>query len=215
MLILASNSPRRQRLLGLLGLNYQVLPAEVDESVISDEKPQDYVLRLARIKSLSVTPLPPSVLVIAADTAVVDGEKILGKPATSLQAREMLQTLRGREHQVYTGIAVRDISSGAIHSDLCFTNVLMRPYQETEIDDYVSSGDPLDKAGAYAIQHRDFNPVQKITGCYANVVGLPLCHLTDLLRRLELKIPKDITQGCRTPQGYSCQLSTKIQDISV
>lgn len=215
MLILASNSPRRQRLLGLLGLNYQVLPAEVDESIISDEKPQDYVLRLARIKSLSVTPLPPSGLVIAADTAVVVGEEILGKPTTSIQAREMLQRLRGREHKVYTGIAVRDISSGAIYSDLCFTNVLMRSYQEIEIDDYVSSGDPLDKAGAYAIQHPDFNPVQNITGCYANVVGLPLCHLTDLLHRLEVELPKDVTQGCRTPRGYACQISAIIQDITI
>lgn len=214
MLILASNSPRRQRLLDLMGLNYQVLIAEVDESVIPDEKPQDYVLRLAQDKCLSVTPPSLTGLIIAADTAVVDGDEILGKPTTSQQAREMLQRLRGREHKVYTGIVVRDLSSGLIHSDLCITSVLMRLYQEVEIDNYVTSGDPLDKAGAYAIQHHNFNPVQKVTGCYANVVGLPLCHLTDILRRLELKIPHNITQGCRTPQGYSCQLSTIIQEIS-
>lgn len=215
MLILASSSPRRQLLLNLLGINFQVIPAEVDERFQVEEFPHEYVARLAHKKALSINTTPVNrQLVIAADTAVVDGNQILGKPVDHNHAKKMLQKLRGRVHHVYTGLAVRDSTSNIVLSDLCVTEVQMRPYHDTEIEDYVSTGDPLDKAGAYAIQNYDFNPAKKITGCYTNVVGLPLCHLMGLLSNLEIKVPEDITRGCRNQQEYSCRLADRIQDFN-
>ena len=215
MLILASSSPRRQFLLNFLGISFQVIPAEVDERIQGEENPKDYVLRLAHQKSLSIEP-PPSnrSVVIAADTAVVDGNQILGKPASPHEARIMLQKLRGRSHYVYSGLSVRDTANDNMLTDLCVTEVQMRAYHDSEIDDYVASGDPLDKAGAYAIQNYIFNPVQKITGCYTNVVGLPLCHLVELLGNMGVNTPEEITRGCRTPHGYNCRLTDKIQEFS-
>jgi MAF protein len=215
MLILASSSPRRQFLLNFLGISFQVIPAEVDERIQAEENPKDYVLRLAHRKSLSIEP-PSSnrLVVIAADTAVVDGNQILGKPASPRQARYMLQKLRGRSHYVYSGLAVRDTTNDNVLTDLCVTEVQMRAYHDSEIDKYVASGDPLDKAGAYAIQNCSFNPVQKITGCYTNVVGLPLCHLIELLGKMGVDTPDEITRGCRTPHGYNCHLADKIQEFS-
>ena len=90
----------------------------------------------------------------------------------------------------------------------------MRAYSEAEIIDYVASGDPFDKAGAYAIQHKGFDPTQRVTGCYANVVGLPLCHLKESLRTLEIDIPDDVTRGCRTNAGYDCRLEERIREFS-
>ena len=213
MLILASSSPRRQFLLNFLGISFQVIPAEVDESIQDEENPKDYVLRLAHQKSLSIEP-PPSnrAVVIAADTAVVDGNQILGKPASPQEAKIMLQKLRGRSHYVYSGLSVRDSANHNVLTDLCITEVQMRAYNDSEIDDYIASGDPLDKAGAYAIQNYNFNPVQKITGCYTNVVGLPLCHLIEVLGNLEVNSPEEITRGCRTGNSYNCQLADKVQE---
>ena len=215
MLVLASSSPRRQFLLNFLGISFQVISAEVDERIQGDENPKDYVLRLAYQKSLSIEP-PPSKrsIVIAADTAVVDGNQILGKPASPHEARIMLQKLRGRSHYVYSGLAVRDTTNDNMLTDLCITEVQMRAYNDSEIENYVASGDPLDKAGAHAIQNYNFNPVQKITGCYTNVVGLPLCHLIELLGKLGVNTPDEITRGCRTPYGYDCCLTDKIQEFS-
>ena len=215
MLILASSSPRRQFLLNFLGIRFQVIPAEVDERIQGMENPKDYVLRLAHQKSLSIEP-PPSnrSVVIAADTAVVDGNQILGKPASPQEARMMLQKLRGRSHYVYSGLSVRDTANDNVLTDLCVTEVQMRAYHDSEIDRYVASGDPLDKAGAYAIQNYKFNPVQTITGCYTNVVGLPLCHLVEVLGNLEINTPDEITRGCRTPNGYNCRLAKIIQENS-
>jgi MAF protein len=215
MLILASSSPRRQRMLQLLWIGFQVDPAEIDESVQTGENPKDYVLRLARNKSLSIVPPSPNrAVIIAADTAVVDGNEILGKPASRQQARIMLQQLRGRSHYVYSGLCVRDTSNENIQSELCVTEVQMRDYQDEEVDKYVATGDPLDKAGAYAIQNYRFNPVRNINGCYTNVAGLPLCHLIELLGKMGVNISEEITRGCRTPDGYNCQLAEKIQEFS-
>jgi MAF protein len=168
-------------------------------------------------------------VVIGADTVVVAPTRksgtsglvpeILGKPGSPAQAETMLRELRGCSHQVFTGLAVRSAGGKQLHSnrsvriltDWCVTQVTMRAYSETEVRDYVQSGDPLDKAGAYAIQHTGFDPVQSIVGCYANVVGLPLCHLTRLLRVLKLEPAKDLTDGCLTPDGYDCQLVATIQ----
>jgi len=212
MLILASGSPRRHGLLSLLGVDFQVYSSDVDERVISGESPQDYVLRLAISKSLSFNPLSAErLVVIAADTAVVAGDQILGKPGSQLQAIEMLNILHARTHHVLSGLAVRDTKHDEIITDLCSTQVEMRSYKETEIDDYVTSGDPMDKAGAYAIQNSGFNPVAQITGCYANVVGLPLCHLAELFNRLGLNFNEGAVQGCRSGNNYNCRLVEKIK----
>lgn len=215
MLILASSSPRRQQLIELFGIEFQIQPAEVDESLSENETPQDYVARLARSKVMSIsTKNSPGQIVIAADTAVVDKQQILGKPKNALVAAEMLRNLSGRRHFVMTGLAGRDAASGLVISDLCTTEVQMREFLNSEINDYIASGDPMDKAGAYAIQNTGFNPVEEISGCYANVVGLPMCHLAAMLTEFQIDIPEDITQGCRSPQGYSCRLIEIIERFS-
>jgi len=192
-----------------------VFTSDIDEYVKSGESPGEYVLRLASEKSRFVSsPIGADQIVIAADTAVVDGNQILGKPVNREEALNMLGSLRAGSHHVFTGLVVRDPVSEKAISELCITEVQMRSYQEAEIEAYVASGDPMDKAGAYAIQNSDFNPVREITGCYSNVVGLPLCHLTGMFQQMGVDIPHLATRGCRTAQGYSCQLIEKIQDIS-
>lgn len=211
MLILASNSPRRRQLIALMGWKCRVIPTEVDERLIHGEAPDDYVLRLAHEKARSaVENAPHGSLIVAADTAVVDNAQILGKPTSPTHAADMLRGLRGHFHQVYTGLVVMHLESDRWFTEKCVTDVLMRNYSEDEIQAYVASGDPLDKAGGYAIQHSGFCPVERLEGCYANVVGLPLCHLTPILRELNLEPPNDLARGCRSSAGYHCQLSTLI-----
>jgi len=189
MLVLASTSPRRQQLLSLLGVPFQILSAEVDESPEPEEEPRQYVLRLAHSKAKAVLPkVPPGSLVVAADTAVVFGDQILGKPEGAQQAVEILKQLRGRSHQVHTGLVVMSNTDGKTLMDWCVTKVQMRDYGDDEILAYVQTGDAYDKAGAYAIQHIGFNPVERLEGCYANVVGLPVCTLTVYLRNFGMQI---------------------------
>jgi MAF protein len=212
MLILASNSPRRRQLIALGGWTYQVIPVKVDERLKPGEAPDDYVLRLARKKARSAAQrAPQGSLVIAADTAVVNNAQILGKPSSYAHAADMLRGLCGHYHQVFTGLAVMQVDSGKLITEKCVTEVLMRAYSEAEIQAYVASGDPLDKAGAYAIQHSGFNPVERLEGCFTNVVGLPLCHLTPMLREFGLEPPDDLTRECRSSPGYHCQLSALVR----
>ena len=140
---------------------------------------------------------------------VIDGD-ILGKPADGAEATSMLRRLRGRTHQVYTGIAVLDMAGGHLRSDLCVTDVPMRCYADDEIEAYVSTGDPLDKAGAYAIQHPGFQPVAGMAGCYASVMGLPLCHLTRLLREADILPQADIPEACQAFLQYDCPVFSDI-----
>jgi septum formation protein len=203
--ILASNSPRRKQLLRLTGLDFQAVAADVDETPLEDESPTDYVQRLAASKAQVVASrLDDDALVIAADTTVVDGDRILGKPLDEQDAGVMLKQLRGRTHQVYTAIAVA--RSGKLDIELCCTDVPMRQYSEDELQAYINTGDPLDKAGAYAIQHAGFHPVERLDGCYANVVGLPLCHLTRTLQSTEIIMDIDISQACQETLGYQCPI---------
>jgi septum formation protein len=203
-LILASNSPRRRYLLGLTGLDFAVIPADVDESTILGESPQDYVLRLARDKARAVAALQGDAkTIISADTTVVDDGEILGKPHDAADAERMLRQLRGHTHQVYTGMALLS-SDGRLLSELGFTDVPMRSYTDEEMAAYVASDDPLDKAGAYAIQHEGFHPVENMQGCYANVVGLPLCHLVRSLRKIGLEPKENVAEQCQEAFKYSC-----------
>ncbi len=211
MLVLASNSPRRKQLLALGGWKFQISPVEIDENPKPGETPRDYVLRLARKKAVaSGLYSPPGSVVVAADTAVVDGKEILGKPANTDEARLILQRLRGRTHQVYTGVAVLDMVPSIEYTDLCITNVLMREFSDAEISSYLASGDPLDKAGAYAIQNRMFNPVERIEGCYANVMGLPMCHLSRTFINLDVRPHLDILRGCQDSLQNSCSISEMV-----
>jgi septum formation protein len=205
---LASNSPRRRQLLSWAGWTFDTLPANVDESLHPGEVPDRYVLRLAESKARACA--APDGLVIAADTTVADGERILGKPAGPAEAREMLSSLRGREHQVYTALAVLNTASGQLEMDVCRSGVSMRAYNDAEIEDYIASGDPFDKAGAYAIQNQSFHPVEGFQGCYANVMGLPLCRLALLLERFGLHAPQQARVVCHANLGYDCPVFQKI-----
>ena len=219
-ILLASNSPRRKQLLALGGWTFEVLPADIDERPLPDERPWDYVSRLAETKAKAVAEVaPPESMIIAADTTVVDsgrdsaghdGPAILGKPENRQEALEMLRRLRGRTHQVFTALAIYRPSDRALLSDLCVTDVPMRNYTDQEIEAYIASGDPFDKAGGYAIQHAGFHPVDQLAGCYANVVGLPLCHLTRGLRPFGIQPQHDIPSACQITLKYDCPVFTEI-----
>lgn len=211
MLILASNSPRRKQLLALGGREFVIVAAEVDERLKSGESPRAYVLRLAETKARAVVPeAGPEDVVIAADTTVVDGDDILGKPVDEIEAESMLRRLRGRTHQVYTAIAALRVVDDTLLTDWCKTDVPMREYSDDELMAYISTGDPLDKAGAYAIQHAGFNPVENLQDCFANVVGLPLCHLTRTLRKLDILPEVDIPQACQSAFHYQCPIHSQV-----
>jgi len=213
-LILASNSPRRRRLITLTGWDFIVSVADVDESQHENESPSDYVLRLAEKKARAVKDrATPEDVILAADTTVVDGLDILGKPKDDAEATAMLTRLRGRTHQVYTGIALLRMSDGLLLTDVCITDVPMRNYSDEEIRIYVASGDPLDKAGAYAIQHAGFNPVARMDGCYASVMGLPLCHVTRLMRLMAFRPITNVPVSCQNLLEYECSIYGSILNI--
>lgn len=222
-LILASNSPRRKQLLALSGWSFIALPADVDETSKPDELPLVYVLRLAESKARKVAESSgPDSIVLAADTTVVDRrwvdgevyEAILGKPVDETEAERMLLDLRGRTHQVYTGLALLRAADGLLLTDWCVTDVPMRNFSNEEMLAYIASGDPLDKAGAYAIQHRGFHPVEQLQGCYANVVGLPVCHVTRLLEHMDVKPDPNAALACRSSLPHTCQIDRQAVEES-
>lgn len=181
-IILASNSPRRRDLLRQIGVDFTVDPADVDESALPNEQPETHAIRLALEKARVVAARAGSGIVIAADTIVVLDNKILGKPADARDAERMLQMLSGRMHSVITGLAVMDAATGETLTRASVTRVWFRSLGSREIAAYVATGEPIDKAGAYGIQERGALLVERIDGCYTNVVGLPLSLLGELLR---------------------------------
>ncbi|HEY9078146.1 MAG TPA: Maf family protein [Anaerolineaceae bacterium] len=204
MMILASGSPRRRELLALTGWDYSVQPVDLDERPLPGELPRLHVLRLAEQKTLAAARRQPGGVVLGSDTIVVDHDEILGKPRDASDARRMLMQLRGREHLVLTAIGVFDPQTEQVLLDLCSTQVPMRAYTEDEVEKYIASGDPLDKAGAYAIQHPGFHPVDGLDGCYASVMGLPLCHVSRTCRKIGLTTDPNMPQRCQQALGYSC-----------
>lgn len=183
-LILASSSPRRRELLTQLGLRFEIIKPDIDETRRAAEDLVDYARRLSREKAEAVATLLDGqpALIISADTIVMDGGELLGKPADAADARRMLRQLRGREHVVLTAFTLyRSADAPRIITLHARTAVEMRDFSETEIEAYIASGDPLDKAGAYAIQNEAFRPVARIQGSYSNVVGLPLDELQSAL----------------------------------
>ncbi|HEX6478341.1 MAG TPA: Maf family protein [Ktedonobacteraceae bacterium] len=187
-LFLASVSPRRRQILTLLGIPFiaGVAPVNEDEAQERYRGPVEELAEwLAKHKAAAALRLPEAAgrLVITADTTVLLNDVVLGKPRNEAHARKLLLTLRDRTHYVVTGVAVSGSLDGkfSMYSASCITPVRMRAYSEAEIAAYIATGDPMDKAGAYGIQHPSFQPTERIDGCYLNVVGLPLCVLVDLL----------------------------------
>jgi septum formation protein len=180
-LVLASKSPRRKYLLKQAGLEFSVIPSRLDESTISVRPPEQYVVKLAEEKALDVARQYPESWVIGADTVVVIDGAILGKPRSIQDAREMLARLSGRTHQVYTGFAVCCKSLDRFFSQSVKTDVRFKKLDPEEIEWYVHTPEPFDKAGAYAIQGIGTFLVRSISGSYTNVVGLPVCEVVELL----------------------------------
>ena len=209
-MILASSSPRRRQLLSLLGIPFLVKAQGVDESRLYNEPPTELVLRVSQAKALAIREVRPDELVVAADTIVVLDGDILGKPVDPDDARHMLERLRARAHMVYSGVTVWHPASRRMVSRLGESMVWMRAYTDEEMDAYVESRDPMDKAGAYAIQHAVFDPVSRLEGCWLNVVGLPLCHLGEVLARFGLVSPANTPRTCRAFSQYDCTISSEI-----
>jgi septum formation protein len=168
-------------------------------------------LRIAEAKARAAAQdLDGDSIVISADTVVVDRSEILGKPADTAHAEQILQRLSGHDHFVDTGFIFYHLSDRSMAKGLCESQVRMRSFTDNEIKTYVLSGDPLDKAGAYAIQNREFNPVPEFSGCLANVMGLPLCHLKRTFLEKGIDLPVDLITSCRGNLGYDCRISARI-----
>jgi len=206
-LILASRSPRRRQLLAHLGLPFRVVVPRVEEDVApsSSGRPEELAEALSLAKAEAVARAESEGIVIAADTIVVDGDAILGKPADGSEAAATIRRLRGKTHRVITGLAVVDAGSSQRTASHVVTAVRMRHYSDGEIAAYVARGEPLDKAGAYAIQDEQFHPVASYDGCYCNVVGLPLKALVSLLRRAGLDIRLDSLEDL-PPECAACPI---------
>lgn len=185
-IILASQSPRRKELLKQIGVQFICMPSELDE-IITKVNPEDVVKELSFQKANDIaSKIDYSAIIIGADTIVALEDKILGKPINENNAKQMLQSLQGRMHQVYTGITVIIKNEQSIDNIIFAeqTNVYMYPMSESQIEDYVATGEPLDKAGAYGIQGIFAKYIQKIEGDYNNVVGLPIARLyQELLKK--------------------------------
>lgn len=186
-IILASSSPRRKDLLRSLGLEFDIIHPSLDETVSADETPADFVLRASREKALSVAEsLGEGFVVIGADTIVVVDGEILGKPGDAEEAFSMLRKLSGREHHVYTAFSIFKPKNVLLHSEVVDTRVRVKPLAASEIEGYIKTGEPMDKAGAYGIQGIGSFLVSGIEGSYTNVVGLPLDELLGALKKLEV-----------------------------
>ncbi|HEY7354991.1 MAG TPA: Maf family protein [Ktedonobacterales bacterium] len=199
-LLLASSSPRRREILGRLGFPFKIVPADLDEDAFAaafQGSFPDLVEALAAEKALAVAASEPDFvgLILAADTTVILDGEMLSKPVDSAEAERMLRRLRGRAHQVATGVALYDCRNRVLTSGQRCTTAWMRDYSDAEIAAYVASGDPLDKAGGYAVQHALFHPVERVGGCYLTVVGLPLCLVTRLLRERGIAVSPLLAAG--------------------
>ena len=199
-LTLASASPRRRELMNLLGLEFTITPADLDEDSLPGESPVEMVERLSRQKALAVAAGMESGLVIGADSTVVFEVQAVGKPVDDDDARRMLRMLSGTTHHVSTGITVVDAASGQILSDAMTSQISLRYLTDQEIDASIASGVPRDKAGAYAVQDTDLRPAADWEGCYNNIVGLPICRLLEMLQELGYQLP----DGWTVPDAVAC-----------
>ncbi len=209
-LLLASRSPRRRELLYLLGIPFEVVSPRVQEHVVSGEDASEVALRLARMKAEAAARIEQGKIIVAADTVVVLRGRVMGKPAGAAAASAMLGALRGSEHQVISSLAVLDPAGQGITVQAVETRVWMRNYRAEEIADYIARGEPFDKAGGYAIQDPIFHPVREIEGCYANVMGLPLCHLYLRFKEMGFPLLTSPLRACETYSGEQCLVAPQI-----
>lgn len=188
-IVLASSSPRRENLLRLIGLDFIVYPSNIEEDDGEDKKsPKEVVLKNALEKARVVSQNFSEAIIISADTVVVLDGKILGKPKDKESAINILKKLRGKTHQVFTGVVVWEMPENRYFTKVVKSLVKMRDYSIEEIINYVETGEPLDKAGAYGIQGKGALLIEKIEGDYYNIVGLPLASLYLLLKKVEVKL---------------------------
>ena len=199
-IVLASASPRRRELLAGMGLDFDVIPANVPEDPLPGENPADLVKRLSSAKAEVVASAIDDGIVIGADSMVVHRDEALGKPVDAGDARRMLRRLRGTRHQVFTGITVVDAASGKKLTECLASDITLRTFSEEEMEESIASGTPMDKAGAYAVQDQVFRPAESWEGCYTNIVGLPLCRLLEMAAKLGHPLPnaksEDVPPGC-------------------
>lgn len=219
-LILASQSPRRRELIKLLGYPVRVERADVDESLVTDPDPAVNVVGTARLKAVKIAEQwrqshdKGDVVIVAADTTVALQGEMLGKPADAADARRMLRALRNQSHEVHTGVVLWVLGAGCEVSGVNTAVVTMRDYSDSEIETYIASGDPMDKAGAYAIQHPTFRPVVRLDGCFTGVMGLSVCHLLHLFSQLGLTMRADLTAVTAAHQHFPCLLLDEIVNSS-
>jgi septum formation protein len=180
--ILASASPRRIELLSLLGLRFEIMPSQVNEAFMTGETPREHVLRLSEAKAMTAAVLHPDAWIMGADTIVVINGEVLGKPRTPDEAKEMLGKLSGRVHTVFTGFTVARKNAHILIRDAIESSVRFREISEDEMVWYISSEEPYDKAGGYAVQGMGAFFIREIHGSYTNVMGLPLCEVVDVLK---------------------------------
>lgn len=215
ILILASQSPRRRQLLQLLNMPFTCMVANVDEESITNPDPAVNVVETAQIKGHAIAgqylrdigDKNRNAWIIAADTTVALKARMLNKPKDADEARSMLQALRNRAHEVHTGVVLLNPVTNQQMSGVNTAVVTMRDYTNAEIDDYIATGDPLDKAGAYAIQHPQFRPVATLDGCFMGVMGLSICHLIQMMNGVGLPVMANVTAVSTSHAPYpACDL---------
>jgi len=189
-LILASASPRRKSLLQELGLDFKIIEAQVEEKPVAGESPQDFVMRAACDKAGDVARENVASWILGADTVVVHGGRILGKPGDAEEALSVLQTLAGQKHLVHTGFCLMNGKDDVLISRVVTTEAWFYPFSRDIAAAYVATGEPLDKAGAYGIQGSGGFLVERINGSYSNVVGLPLAEVVEELLRYKVVTPR-------------------------
>jgi len=204
-LVLASQSSRRRELLALLEIPFEAVAANIDETPYPGEAPESYARRLSREKAqAAASDISRNVIIVACDTTVADGDTILGKPLDAADAAAILRRLRGKTHTVITAVTLLNAATGQAVTQAAISPVTMRDYSDAEIDAYIQTGDPFDKAGAYAIQHMGFHPATGFAHCYANVMGLPLCHIARMLRGFGVEPLNAVPASCQQHILYDC-----------
>lgn len=183
-LILASASPRREELLSLAGISFRVIPSEVNEGMVGDESPEGHVLRLSEEKAASVAGMYPDAWVLGADTVVIINGEVLGKPTRREEARVMMHKLSGRTHRVITGFTLLKATTKARVRKAVTSAVTFREMTAEEMEWYIETEEPYDKAGGYAVQGRAALFIRAISGSHTNVIGLPICEVVEALREV-------------------------------
>lgn len=208
-LVLASNSPRRKELLALFGLPFSTSPSNINEKKLDLETPEQYVIRMAYEKG-RCKQLAPDEFVLSADTIVELNGETIGKPKDEDDAKNILKKIRGKTHFVHTALSLRNGETDEIIRGICHTKVIIRNYSDEEIQSYLNQNNALDKAGAYAIQDAAFHPVERIEGCYSNVMGLPLCSLFRLFQQAGFRLDIKIAECCQEYNDITCEVYPQI-----